>query len=75
VIFGVRRRPFRRIVQAAVLAAGIVVADPVGGTSVSCAQVPSAGDIVVPGGYLEPDLGSSHYRPGTGLVDLLWRLL
>ncbi|MFI7190809.1 hypothetical protein ACIBQ0_13825 [Nocardia nova] len=70
-----RRRPFRRIVQAAVLAAGIVVAVPVGGTSVSCAQVPSAGDIVVPGGYLEPDLGSSHYRPGTGLVDLLWRLL
>lgn len=74
-IFGVRRRPFRRIVQAVVLAAGIVVADAVGGTSVSCAQVPSAGDIVVPSGYLEPDLGSSHYRPGVGLVDLLWRLL
>ncbi len=74
-IFGVRRRPFRRIVQAVVLDVGVVVAEAVGGTSVSCAQVPSAGDIVVPGGYLEPDLGSSHYRPGTGLVDLLWRLL
>ncbi|WP_156055606.1 hypothetical protein [Nocardia sp. NRRL WC-3656] len=70
-----RRRPFRRIVQAVVLDVGVVVAEAVGGTSVSCAQVPSAGDIVVPGGYLEPDLGSSHYRPGTGLVDLLWRLL
>lgn len=74
-IFGVASKPCRRFLPAAVLAAGILVADAVGGTAVSCAQVPSAGDIVVPGGSFEPDLGSSHYRPGTGLVDLLWRLL
>lgn len=74
-VFGVTHRSSRRCAQAVVLAAGIVVADAAGGAAVSCAQVPSAGDIVVPGGYFEPDLGSSHYRPGTGLVDLLWRLL
>ncbi|PSR66868.1 hypothetical protein C8258_18500 [Nocardia sp. MDA0666] len=68
-------KPCRRFLPAAVLAAGILVADAVGGAAVSCAQVSSAGDIVVPGGSFEPDLGSSHYRPGTGLVDLLWRLL
>ncbi|MDR7169383.1 8-oxo-dGTP pyrophosphatase MutT (NUDIX family) [Nocardia kruczakiae] len=67
--------PCRRFLPAAVLAVGILAGDPVGGMAVSCAQVPSAGDIVVPGGSFEPDLGSSHYRPGTGLVDLLWRLL
>ncbi|WP_146097477.1 hypothetical protein [Nocardia nova] len=65
----------RSALLAVVLGAGILVADAVGGSASSCAQVPTAGDIVVAGGYFEPDLGSSHYRPGTGLVDLLWRLL
>ncbi|WP_062999436.1 hypothetical protein [Nocardia mikamii] len=74
-IFGVTSKSRRRFLPAAVLAAGVVVAYAVGGMAVSYAQVPSAGDIVVPGGCFEPDLGSSHYRPGTGLVDRLWRLL
>ncbi len=74
-VFVVASKPCRRFLPTAVLAVGILAGDPVGGMAVSCAQVPSAGDIVVPGGSFEPDLGSSHYRPGTGLVDLLWRLL